>query len=66
MVIPVLSAMQYRLSFFKTQILAVVFSFIAVIVGLYSSFYIDLPSGGTIVVVTLVFFIMSFLTNRSK
>jgi len=66
MVIPVLSAMQYRLSFFKTQILAVVFSLIAVIVGLYSSFYINLPSGGTIVVVTLVFFIMSFLTNRSK
>ena len=66
MVIPVLSAMQYRLSFLKTQILAVVFSLIAVIVGLYSSFYINLPSGGTIVVVTLVFFIMSFLTNRSK
>jgi zinc transport system permease protein len=66
MVVPVLSAMQYHLSFKKTQILAIIISLIAVIVGLYSSFYIDIPSGGTIVVVTLVFFIISFFINRSK
>jgi len=66
MVVPILSAMQYALSFARTQILAVVFSLAAIVVGLYLSFYIDLPSGGTIVAVALIFFVASYLVNRKK
>lgn len=64
MVIPVIAAMQYGLSFVKTQILAIAISLAAIIIGLYLSFYIDLPSGGTIVVMTIIFFIMSLVFNR--
>jgi zinc transport system permease protein len=66
MVIPVLSAMQFRRSFKKTLIIAIFISLAAVIIGLYLSFYIDIPSGGTIAVVTLIFFLFSFLIGQTK
>lgn len=59
MVIPVVSAMQYRLSFRSTLILSVVFSFVSVILGLFASYYFDLASGGAIVVVALIIFLFS-------
>lgn len=61
MVIPVITAMQYQKSFKITLILALVFSFLSVILGLFASYYLDLASGGTIVVIALFFFAAGLL-----
>ena len=66
MVIPVITAMQFGRSFKKTLLLAVAFSLISVISGLYISYYLDLASGGTIVVVALLLFILSLLANKNR
>ena len=64
MVIPVLSATQFGRSFFKTAVIAAAISLLAVMSGLFVSFYLDLPSGGTIVLITLVLFIASLSLNK--
>ena len=66
MVIPVISAMQYGKGFRTTLILSVVFSLIAVVVGLFVSFYLDLASGGAIVLVALLLFVMSLLVVKKN
>ena len=57
MIIPVLSSLQLGLSFKRTLLLSIFFSIIVVIIGLISSFYLDLASGGIIVVVALILFL---------
>jgi len=59
MVIPVLTAFQFRRSFMLTLILSVVFSILAVTIGLFTSYYFDLASGGTIVVISLIIFLLT-------
>jgi len=66
MVIPVLTAMQFRRSFRWTLILSVVFSMIAVIVGLFSSFALDIASGGAIVVTALLLFVVSLAFGKGE
>lgn len=61
MVIPVLTAMQLGKGFAKTFLFSVLFSLISVIIGLYSSYYLNLPSGGTIVLFSIILFLSSFL-----
>ncbi len=65
MIIPVIAAMQFRKSFFITGLLAVVISVSSVAIGLILSFYASLPSGATIVVVALLFFVASLATKIS-
>lgn len=60
-VIPVVSAIQWGYGFSKTMIISVIMSFFSVVIGIYSSFYLDLPSSATIVVILLVVFICSLL-----
>lgn len=64
MVIPVISARQFDRSFLQTMFLAVAFSITSVISGLVLSYYYDLASGGTIVLVSLCIFFISILANR--
>lgn len=66
MIIPVLSAIQFGRSFRQSIVLAVLFSLCAVLLGLFLSFYIGLPSGGTIVIVALGIFLCSLLGSRSS
>ena len=66
MVIPVISAMQYGGGFRFTLILSVVFSLISVIAGLFASYYLNLASGGSIVLVALTIFIFSLILTRKK
>jgi len=66
MVIPVLTAFQFGKGFKKTMALAVGFSLLSVIVGLLSSFYLDLSSGGTIVIVAMMLFAGSLAVNSKK
>jgi len=64
MVIPVLTATQYKTGFAKTAWLAVAFSLVSVIAGLFASFYLNLPSGGAIVASALILFGASLLINK--
>lgn len=64
MVIPVITAIQFGRGFKATTILAVMVSLLAVLVGLIVSYYFSLASGGTIVVVALVLFLLSVFMNK--
>lgn len=66
MIIPVITAMQIAHSFKQTLILSVVFSLFSVVSGLFLSYYFDLASGGTIVLIALVIFLLSlfFVTKK--
>ena len=64
MVIPVITAIQFRRGFKATVILAVLVSLMAVLIGLIVSYYFSLASGGTIVVVALVLFLLSVFINK--
>lgn len=66
MVIPVLSAVQFRRSFRRTVSLAILCSLAAVFTGLFASFYLNLPSGSAIVVVCLLLFALSLALNRQR
>lgn len=63
MVIPVMTAMQYQVSFKQTMFFAVLFSVFSVWLGLYSSYILGLATGGTIVIFNLIFFCMSLLVG---
>ncbi len=66
MVIPVITSFQFGMGFKKTLILSIIFSEVSIFVGLYVSYYFDLASGGTIVMLNLVFFLASLLINKFK
>ncbi len=59
MVIPVVTALQFRRSFVKTIIIAELVSLFSVVAGIFSSFYLNLSSGGTIVLIALGVFVVS-------
>ena len=60
-VIPVVTAAQISRSFKQSLILSVVFSVLAVIIGLFASFYFNLAAGGTIVLTALLLFVITYL-----
>jgi len=62
-VIPALTALQLRQSLIPTIIYAEVFSLSAVLAGLLLSFYFDLATGGTIVLVMLFIFSLVFIAK---
>ncbi len=66
MVIPVLAAMQCKKGFYDTWIIALCVSFVSVIFGLLTSYYFDLASGGTIVLGTIVCFILTSLFSKAS
>ncbi len=66
MIIPIVSAMQFKLSFKKTLITGIIISLISVISGLFASYYLNLATGGTIVVIALIIFCLSLIINRGK
>ena len=64
MIIPVITAMQFSRSFRQTLLFSVVLSLIAVILGLILSYYFDLASGGTIVLVSMIIFFIAMIAGR--
>jgi len=66
MVIPTVSALQYKFGFLKTSLLALVFAIFSVICGISLSYYFSLPSGATIVLSILFIFIVSLLINKKS
>lgn len=65
MVIPVLTATQFKQGFTKTTIYALIFSLFSVVTGLFASFYLDLPGGATIVLVNILQLLLAILVNKS-
>lgn len=64
MVIPTVSALQYKFGFLKTTILALMFALFSVVCGMTLSYNFSLPSGATIVLCVLVIFIFSLILNK--
>lgn len=68
-VIPVITALQFKKNFIKTIFLAELFSLMSIIMGIFVAFYLNLSTSGTIVLIMLTIFILVFsfqkhLTNR--
>ncbi len=61
MVIPVITALQFKRGFTKTIIYAEVISVFSVILGIFLSFYLNLSTGGTIVLIMFAIFLGTFL-----
>jgi len=64
MVIPVTTALQFRVGFVKTIALAMLFSVSGVVGGMSLSYYLSLPSGATIVLFVIVLFIVSLVLTK--
>lgn len=65
-VIPALAALQLRKSFVQTIVWAEIFSILSVIVGIITSFYLNIATGGTIVLITIAIFLITFLLGPKK
>lgn len=63
-VIPVVSALQFKQNFKKTIFIAEVISIVSVLSGIFIAFYLNLSTGGTIVIVSLLFFIFSLFIKK--
>lgn len=64
MVIPVITAIQFGRGFRATILLSVAISFVSVLIGLFVSYFYSLASGGTIVVIALLMFLLSVVINK--
>ncbi len=63
MVLPISTALLYKENFAKTITMAILFSLVSVVTGLFCSYYLGLSSGASIVLVALGFFILSLFLN---
>jgi zinc transport system permease protein len=66
MIIPVVAALQLKLSFTKTIVAAEIFSLISVLAGIIVSFYFNLSTGGTIVLAALTIFFLVYILKSKK
>jgi len=64
MVIPAVTAIQVARGFRSTMAAAVAISILSVIAGLFVSFFLNLPSGATIVLVNIVIFLGVITAKR--
>jgi zinc transport system permease protein len=64
MVIPTVAALQFRVGFLKTMMIALSVALFSVVLGMTLSYYFSLPSGATIVLCVIVLFIISLLSNK--
>jgi zinc transport system permease protein len=66
MVIPVVSAQLLASSFRQTITMAMTIGAASVFLGLLLSFFINIPTGSTVVLISLLFFALSFLLTLGK
>ena len=65
-VMPVVTALQFKKSFIKTIVYSEIISLFSVVAGMFISFYIGLSTGGTIVLIMLIIFILTFLYIKKR
>jgi zinc transport system permease protein len=63
-VIPVVTALQFKKSFVQTIVIAEILSIFSVIFGIIIAFYLNLSTGGTIVLTTIVFFAAALILQK--
>ncbi len=63
-VIPVVTALQFKKGFLQTVLYAQAISLFSVISGIIASFYLNLSTGGTIVLITLIIFVLTLIAKR--
>ena len=66
MIVPIASSILIGKSFKNTCIIAVVFSEISIILGIYLSFILELPSGSLIVILNILILIAIMLISRFR
>lgn len=60
LILPPLTALQLSISFKVTIIVSVIFAILSVICGIIISFLLNLPAGGTIVILNVIFLLIIF------
>lgn len=65
-VVPVLTAAQFTKSFKQTLVFSVICSVVFVFIGLLASYYLDVPSGSSIVLLSIICFILSLPINSLR
>lgn len=65
-VVPVVTALQFRKSFLSTVLIAECVSVISVISGIFFSFYFNLSTGGTVVLIAVGLFAASYIYNTLR
>jgi zinc transport system permease protein len=63
-VIPVITALQLKKGFLQTIIFAEIISIFSVMSGIFASYYLNLAAGGSIVLITLVFFVIALIIKK--
>lgn len=63
-VIPVVAALQLKRSFKQTIIIAECISIFSVVAGIFTSFHLDISTGGTIVLIALGIFVLLLLYKK--
>lgn len=65
-VIPVVTALQFKIGFLQTIILAEVISIFSVLGGIITAYYLNVSTGGTIVLITVILFACAYIFQRTK
>lgn len=66
MTIPVATSLQVSNSFKQTLFYSILFAELAIIIGLFSAYYFDLASGGTIVLVSVSILLITLLIKKIR
>jgi zinc transport system permease protein len=66
MIIPVVSAQLLGSSFRQTIVIAMMIGVASMFLGLILSFFVNIPAGSTVVLVSLLFFTLSFLLSSKR
>jgi len=66
MIIPVASAHLWKVGFKKTLFYAIAYAFMAVILGLLAAFKLDMSPGGTIVIMAVLMYILTFGVSATR
>lgn len=63
-VVPVITALQFKKSFKRTIVYAELISLFSVVAGIFASFYFNLSTGGTIVLIMLLIFSIALIIKK--
>lgn len=66
LILPAVTALQVARSFLATIIGSCCFAMVSVITGIFGSFILNLPTGGSIVVVSFILFVVAFGWKRAR
>jgi zinc transport system permease protein len=66
LILPAVTALQVARSFLATIIASCCFAIVSVIIGIFGSFILNLPTGGTVVVVNFLLFVLAFVWKNVR